>query len=393
MGGAGQRFGLGLGFFGGPGTHFHQQEADAGRKLGEIVEREALAAHEIDQQMVKALEADGAMLEDARDGVGGQEGVGEAQHGEHAEGRAGGEVEGGGDDGGAGALRADQRAGDVEAVFGEQLVEVVAGDAAGNAGEFFADKLGVSVAQAGEAGVDFADTAAGADEGVELGGAGAADGHAGAVVEHEVEGFDVVDDLAGEQAVDAATVVADHAAEGAAGVGGGVGAIGEVVQLGGLAEAVEDDAGLDGGEFGGGVDGGEAVHVAGEIENHGHVGALAGERGACAAGEDSGSGGAAGGQCGFDVGGVAGIEDADGKLAVVGGVGGVEGAGTEVEEDVAAEGGLEQGFKLAVGGEALVVEGGEVGEDGKSAHGGRIARKGEGLRCPARLSGACCLFN
>ena len=51
--------------------------------------------------------------------------------------------------------------------------------------------------------------------------------------------------------MDAATVVADHAAEGAAGVGGGVGRIGEVVEFGGVAEPVEDDSRLDDGEFGG----------------------------------------------------------------------------------------------------------------------------------------------
>ncbi len=60
-----------------------------------------------------------------------------------------------------------------------------------------------------------------------------------AVVEDEVEGFDVVGDFAAEQAVDAATVVAHHAAEGCSGSArGGVGGVGQVVQLGGFAEAV-----------------------------------------------------------------------------------------------------------------------------------------------------------
>ena len=76
-------------------------------------------------------------------------------------------------------------------------------------------------------------------------GAGAADGHAGAVVEDDVEGFDVVDDLAAQQAVDAATVVADHAAEGAAAVGSRIGGVGQVMQFGGFAQAVENDAWLD----------------------------------------------------------------------------------------------------------------------------------------------------
>ena len=75
--------------------------------------------------------------------------------------------------------------------------------------------------------------------------AGGADGHARAVVEDDVERFDIVDDFAAEQAVDAATVVADHAAEGAARVRCRVGGVGEVMQLGGVAEAVENDARLD----------------------------------------------------------------------------------------------------------------------------------------------------
>ena len=41
----------------------------------------------------------------------------------------------GAEDGDAGAFAADQRSGDVEAVFREELVEVVSGDAAGDARE------------------------------------------------------------------------------------------------------------------------------------------------------------------------------------------------------------------------------------------------------------------
>ena len=79
-----------------------------------------------------------------------------AEHGEHAEGRAGGEIERGGDDVGAGAFRADQRARDVEVVLGQQLVEVVAGDAAGNARKLFANQIRIAIADAREARVDLA---------------------------------------------------------------------------------------------------------------------------------------------------------------------------------------------------------------------------------------------
>ena len=128
--GAGDGFGLGLRFFGGPRAHLDEQKADSGRQLVEIAQREALAAHEIDEQRIEAFKADGLVFERERNGVGGEERIVEAEHGEHAEGRAGGEIQRGGDDVGAGAFGADQRAGDIEVVFGQQLVEVVAGDAA-----------------------------------------------------------------------------------------------------------------------------------------------------------------------------------------------------------------------------------------------------------------------
>ena len=114
-----------------------------------------------------------------------------------------------------------------------------------------------------------------------------------------------------------------------------------------------------------GVDVGEAVHVAGIIEDHGHIGALAGQAGSGAPRQNSSTGGPAGSQGGLYVRGVTREDDADGELAVVGGVGGVEGAGTEIETDFAAKVFLEQGFELAMGREAFVVERGLIREDGK----------------------------
>ena len=61
---------------------------------------------------------------------------------------------GGFEDCGAGAFGADQGAGDVESVFGEQVVEVVAGDAAGDVGEFLADQVGVLGGDLLQGGVD-----------------------------------------------------------------------------------------------------------------------------------------------------------------------------------------------------------------------------------------------
>ena len=178
--------------------------------------------------------------------------------------------------------------------------------------------------------------------------------------------------------MDTATVVADHASEGAAAVRGGVGRVVEVMEFGGLAKAVEDDARLDACKLCGWIDGGEGVHVTGIVEDHGHVGALAGQAGSSAARQHGGACGTAGSQGGFDVGGIAGQDDADGELAVVGGIGSVEGAGAEVELDVAAEGGLKQRFELAVSGEALMIERRLVGQNRKRriSHGVMVARRG-----------------
>ena len=161
-------FGLGLRFFLGPRAHFDQQKADSVRQPVEIAQRETFAAHEIDEQIIEAFKTDGLVFEGEGNGIGGEKGIAEAEHREHAEGRAGGEIERGGDDVGAGAFRAHQRAGDVEVVFGQQLVEVVAGDAAGNARKLFAHQGGVAIADARQACVDLADAAAGADERVQL---------------------------------------------------------------------------------------------------------------------------------------------------------------------------------------------------------------------------------
>ena len=71
-----------------------------------------------------------------------------------------------------------------------------------------------------------------------------------AVVENDVERLHIVNGLAAQQAVHAATVVADNAAEGAAGVGGGIGRVGKVMHFCGVAQAIEHDAGFDAGKLG-----------------------------------------------------------------------------------------------------------------------------------------------
>src|SRR5271165_1383142 len=134
--------------------------------------------------------------------------------------------------------------------------------------------------------------------------------------------------------MDAAGIVADHATDGAAVVAGGIGGEGEVIFFGGVAEAVEDDAGLHAGDAVGGIDLEDARHVPGKIQHYGDVAALAGERCAAAAAEDGRSEVAAHGDRGEDVIGIVGENYADWDLAVVGAVGGVEGAAAGVETDI-----------------------------------------------------------
>ena len=136
-----------------------------------------------------------------------------------------------------------------------------------------------------------------------------------------------------------------------------------MVMLGRIAQAVEDDAGLHRGQLGAGIDGIETVHVAGEIEDHGDIGALPRKTGASAAGQHRRPRGATRLQCGFDIGRVPRIDDTDGELSIIRRVRRVECARTKIEQNIAAQRGLELGFQIAMRGEVFVLKGGEVVED------------------------------
>ncbi|MGX1222642.1 hypothetical protein RKD42_003901 [Streptomyces ambofaciens] len=78
--------------------------------------------------------------------------------------------------------------------------------------------------------------------------------------------------------VGAAGVVADHAAERAAAVGGGVGAEAQAVRGGGVLETVEDQARLDDGRTRLGIESDQPVHVPGEVQHHAGARRLPGDR-------------------------------------------------------------------------------------------------------------------
>ena len=127
-----------------------------------------LLHHVVDQPAVDPLEADRAVAEDLRHVVGRFEDVRVAEHQQRAGGGRVDEAHRRLQHGRQGALRADQGAGDVEALLGQQLVEVVAGDAARDVGVALADQLGVAVAQVAHRRVDLAAPAAGGDDPLEL---------------------------------------------------------------------------------------------------------------------------------------------------------------------------------------------------------------------------------
>ena len=278
-----QLFGLGAGFFRGPRSQLYEQKAPAGRQLRQVAQSHALAPHEVHQQLVESLKANGPVLQGPRNRVCRQKCIGKTQYGEQAERRAGAQVKRGRDDVGAGSLGAHQRAGHVEVVLRQQFVEVVSGDTPRNARELLPHQLGILVADSGQPRVDGAHASTCLDFGGQLLRRGGAHRQPGAVVEQNVEGFDVVHHFAAQQPVNTATVVADHASESAAGVRRGVGRKGKVVFLGGIAQVVENNARLYDRQSCGGIDHRQFIHEARIIEYHGHIGALASETGSGAA--------------------------------------------------------------------------------------------------------------
>jgi hypothetical protein len=110
-----------------------------------------------------------------------------------------------------------------------------------------------------------------------------------------------------------------------------------VILFGGVAELIQNDSRLDSRDAAFGIDLEDISHVLREVENHRDVAALSGEGGAAAATQKRSTELAADGHGGEDVVGVAGENYANGYLAVVGTIGGIEGAAAVVEFHVAAD--------------------------------------------------------
>ena len=175
---------------------------------------------ERDQPVVEALQLLGLMRRDARRGVGRAGDVRVAEHDQRLGGRLGDQAQLGVQDRDQRALAAGQRPGHVEALLGQQRVQVVARYPARDLRVALADLIGAGLRQLPQGAVDPGAPAAGRDDGRVLLVAGRPGPEPLAVMSQHLEPDHVVDRLAVGLRGRAAGVVADHAAQRAVIVGG-----------------------------------------------------------------------------------------------------------------------------------------------------------------------------
>ncbi len=136
---------------------------------------------------------------------------------------------------GARTLATHQGPSHVEPVFRQQFVQVIAGHATGNIGVTLPNQRSVAIANSFQAGIDFALASSLGDEGLQLGFRGRSHPQAQSVVRQNLKLINVLLGLAGHDGVDAARVVADHAAQGVVIVSRGIGPEGQAIRSGGVA--------------------------------------------------------------------------------------------------------------------------------------------------------------
>ena len=271
-----------------------------------------------------------------RGGLGRGVGAVEAQDGQRRAHRDLDQPHGRGEDRGAGALGAHQGAGEVGGVPGVQLVEVVAGHAAGELGEPGGHVAGPAVADGGQP--------------VEQRGAGQGGARSGgeplAAVGDHVEAAHRVHGLAPRHRVRAARVVADHPADGAAAVRGRVRPEAQPVRGGGALQVVQHHPRLHGGLAANRVDAEHGAQVAAQVHHHRGVHGLPGDGGGGTSGEHRHAPLAAHGQHGGHVVGVRRVHHRQRDVPVVGGVRCVGGQRLGVVGDRAPDGAAEVGGEV-----------------------------------------------
>ena len=102
-----------------------------------------LRAAVVDQKIVEAFEADGLVLHDFRNMVGALINVGIGDDQQHALRRALDQAASRFENGDTGSFGSDERARNMKAVFRQQVIQVVAGDAARNIGKSLADEVAI----------------------------------------------------------------------------------------------------------------------------------------------------------------------------------------------------------------------------------------------------------
>ncbi len=128
-------------------------------------------------------------------------------------------------------------------------------------------------------------------------------------------------------------------------MGGGIGAEGQMEFLGGIAQMIKDDAGLNASDSAVWIDLQNSGHVLGKIEDHGDIAALASQRSAAATGKNGCAKFPRDGNRGAYIVYAARNYDSEWNLAIIGTVRGVQGATTIVEADFTANLALQSGLQ------------------------------------------------
>ena len=297
-------------------------------------------ARTVEYHLVDELDGGRFVAQDAGGGLAGVVDGAEVQDGQRRHGGPLYQVDLGLSDDAQGSLGTDHHAGQVHraaavGVVQDELVQVVAADAALNLGVGAVDLVLLLAGDAEDAPVDVTLEAGGADSGFQVGRTEFAEVGGGAVGEYDVQLLDVVQGLAVDDGVGAAGVVADAAADAGAVGRGGIGRVLQAVGAHLAGELVQDDAGLNASPLLFGVDLEDVVEVLAEVHDDGVVDGLAGQAGAAGAGQHGNA--LAGGELddGLHVGSRAGNDNAHGLHLVDAGVGAVEQAGMRVKTDLA----------------------------------------------------------
>src|SRR5215469_6993478 len=138
-------------------------------KHGEPFGIDTDAAGRLDQYIVDAFQADGLVLQNLGYQIGGFVHIAATNDQQYPLLRTFDQAAGGFQRGDTGSFRAHERAGNMEAVFGKEKRQVVAGNSAGNVRILLADEARVLAANRFQSRVNLGATASLADDVIELG--------------------------------------------------------------------------------------------------------------------------------------------------------------------------------------------------------------------------------